>query len=30
MSLKQQNSELRRVISGMRREMEAMSSDVKG
>ena len=27
-SLKQQNSELRRVISEMRREMEAMSSDV--
>lgn len=27
-SLKQQNVELRRVISEMRREMEAMSSDV--
>ena len=27
-SLKQQNAELRRVISEMRREMEAMSSDV--
>lgn len=28
MSLKQQNAELRHVISEMRREMEAMSSDV--
>ena len=27
-SLKQQNDELRRVISEMRREMETMSSDV--
>ena len=27
-SLKQQNAELRRVISEMRREMETMSSDV--
>ena len=27
-SLKQQNAELRRVISEMRREMEVMSSDV--
>ena len=27
-SLKQQNAELRHVISEMRREMEAMSSDV--
>ena len=27
-SLKQQNDELRRVISEMRKEMEAMSSDV--